>query len=176
MAGGQSSRMGTDKGLVELNNQAMASFGIELLSSFFEKVLISTNNPDYTQFNRKLVNDKHKNIGPIGGLEAVMRAVSTKYIFALSCDMPYMEKNIVDKLLSDYSAFDVTIARVADRIQPLCAIYSTELLSEIQDRIANKNYKLYDLILSSYYNLVNFENEKAFININSSEDLNRVQK
>lgn len=174
MAGGQSSRMGSDKGLILFQGKPMVNYGIQLLSSFFNEVIISTNNPVYSKFDKELIADRHKGIGPLGGIYSVMTSVINDYIFVLSCDMPFVQRNTIETLLFNFKEYECSIARSNNRIQPLCAIYSRTLLAEIERRISDKNYKMYDLILSSNTRFVEFDDEKEFMNINSKEDLNTL--
>lgn len=175
-AGGKSSRMGEDKGLINYNGKPLVSYGIELLSLFTDNIFISTNNSVYSQFRKPLINDIYKNCGPLGGIHAILITIDTNFALVISCDMPLLTSLVLKKLVENISNYDIIIPRIDGHIEPLCAIYSKTLLSEIETRIANNNYKLQDLIFSSKTKFVDFNDSKNFLNINTKSDLNKLEK
>ena len=63
LAGGNSSRMGEDKGLILFRGKPMIQHVLDNIAPRFEEVIIVTNNKSYHQFNAKLVSDNCKSIG-----------------------------------------------------------------------------------------------------------------
>ena len=68
LAGGESRRMGEDKGLKIFKNQALVSYAIQLAKKICKNIYISTNNPDYKQFGYQILNDIIPVKGPMGGI------------------------------------------------------------------------------------------------------------
>ncbi|MBK7734947.1 MAG: NTP transferase domain-containing protein [Chitinophagaceae bacterium] len=66
LAGGKSSRMGTDKGLLHFQNKYLVEWVINELQFVFEKITIVANNAVYQKFNLEVIEDEIKNIGPAG--------------------------------------------------------------------------------------------------------------
>ncbi|MGF7137914.1 molybdopterin-guanine dinucleotide biosynthesis protein A [Roseimarinus sediminis] len=173
MAGGKSSRMGSDKGLLDFEGKPMVKYAIDLLSAYFKTLIISSNDRNYEMFNLPLVPDFHKNCGPICGLHAVMQQVETPYVFILSCDMPLMTVPVVEKLLASLNDDEIVVPRLTDgKIEPLCAIYSVRLLNKIEKQMLRSCYKMTELIKSSASNYVDFKDAGPFFNINHPGELN----
>lgn len=173
MVGGQSSRMGTDKGLMNFDGKPMIQYAIDLLKSIFSEVLISSNNHEYQQFNLNVIHDIYKNCGPIGGLHSALYNISAGYVFIISCDMPFMKTEIIKQLFIEHENFDIIIPKIGDKIEPLCAVYSKRILPHIEDCIKNKRFKMYDFIKTSHTKYVAFTDKQPFFNINSLEDLSK---
>ena len=74
LAGGKSSRMGTDKGLMPFINRPMISHVSEKMKGLFSETIIVSENKKYLCFCDKLVPDIHKGVGPLGGIEAGLLA------------------------------------------------------------------------------------------------------
>lgn len=163
--------MGTDKGLLDFNGKAMITYAIDLLSGVFKIVLISSNNAEYEKFGFNVITDIHQNCGPIGGLHALLKHIDTEYAFVLGCDMPFVDKKAVIRLLRNNHDHQIVIPRQENKLEPLCAVYSKWLLAEIEKRIQIGNYKLVDLIENANTQYVDFETENTFVNINSRSDL-----
>lgn len=173
MAGGKSSRMGSDKGLVDFEGKPMVKYAIDLLSAYFKTLIISSNDRNYEMFNLPLVPDFHKNCGPICGLHAVMKQVETPYVFILSCDMPLMTALVIEKLLASLNDDEIVVPRLFnEKIEPLCAIYSVSLLNRIEKQMFHACYKMTELIKASASSYVDFRDAAPFYNINHPNELN----
>ena len=70
LAGGNSSRMGTDKGLLSFRGKPMVQHVLDNLCSDFQDTIIVCNNNNYKQFEKTIITDNHNSLGPLGGIEA----------------------------------------------------------------------------------------------------------
>ncbi len=68
LAGGKSSRMGTEKGLVEINHKKMIEYSIDQLKKVTENIIIISNTNKYNYLKYPVYEDLIKDIGPIGGI------------------------------------------------------------------------------------------------------------
>ncbi len=68
LAGGKSSRMGEDKGLVLLNGKPMIQYVIEALKGVVSDIIIISNNASYNKFGIPVYPDIIKDKGPVGGI------------------------------------------------------------------------------------------------------------
>lgn len=147
LAGGKSSRMGTDKGLLTFRGQPMVQHVIDKLKQVFESITIISNSPDYTKFGLPVLEDEIKSVGPIGGIYSGLKQSATSWNFFVACDMPFLTSNVLDKILQvEIKSELCVVARYSDQLQPLCACYSKSCLPVIAKQIAVGNYKLHDLL------------------------------
>ena len=162
--------MGTDKGLLLFKGKPMVQHAIELLSSIFETVVISTNNTEYSKFGLPLLPDIYKNCGPMGGIYAILSQTNTPKVFIISCDMPFITHKTIKKILLNKNE-KIVVATHNGLLEPLCGMYSKDLLDNVKTRIEAKNFKLYNLITEEESKkFINVSNNQ-FININYPEDL-----
>jgi molybdopterin-guanine dinucleotide biosynthesis protein A len=173
LAGGKSSRMGKDKGLIEINQVPMVCFAIDALSKVTPLIYISANNPDYEQFSLPLIPDLIPGIGPIGGLQATLSQIKTSHILALSADMPLITPRIL-QILSDHCKPDseAIVARHKDKTEPLCAVYSVSILTRVNKQIEKTDYSLHNLIELLATEFIDFPTEAGidpFVNINTPD-------
>ena len=68
LAGGKSSRMGLDKGLIKMNQQTFIQAVINAMRPLVGDIIIVSNNSDYDQFGYLRINDLIKDSGPLAGL------------------------------------------------------------------------------------------------------------
>lgn len=74
LAGGKSSRMGRDKAMVKVDGLEMVLAVINQLDLESDELLLCTNHDAHRQFNKKIVEDKYKNCGPLAGIHAGLSA------------------------------------------------------------------------------------------------------
>ena len=91
LAGGKSSRMGSDKGLVLLNGKPMISYIIEILKKMQIPIIIISNNENYKQFGLPVFADIIKEKGPLGGIYTGLKNSKTESNIIVSCDVPFYQ-------------------------------------------------------------------------------------
>lgn len=169
IAGGKSSRMGSDKSKL---NDLGKTFLDGLVDKFKDYDLIISANEDLPPY--ETVKDTYKDIGPLGGIYEILRATKNPYAFTVPVDMVEVDQAIVKaSLMGLVDEVDCVCYRDEDRIYPASALYSKRILSVIEDQIGKKDYKLSNLldrISTKYLDLKYFTFKDKFININRPTD------
>lgn len=176
LAGGKSRRMGCDKALVELNNEAMLARIIRELGGCGQILVSASEKGVYESFGPRVVYDENRDIGPIEGIRRLVSEADSEYVFICATDMPFINADIVDYIRefisSDYDCFVITDD---EQIHPLCAIYSKRILGAVEEAIREKKYRLreiLDRVRCKYINIsVTKFDRKILRNINTKEDL-----
>lgn len=73
LAGGRSSRMGEDKGLMRLAGKPLVMHLVEQLQPCVDELVLIANHPEYMQFGYRVVEDMVAEIGPMGGSTRALR-------------------------------------------------------------------------------------------------------
>ncbi len=112
LCGGQSSRMGTDKGLLKLHANTWAQTAVDKLAELQLPVVISVNKNQYADYAtifspQQLItdNDSLQIKGPLAGLLSVHLQHPAEDLLLLACDMPLMETSLLKELLTIYNQF-----------------------------------------------------------------------
>jgi molybdenum cofactor guanylyltransferase len=136
LCGGNSSRMGKDKGLLLRNNITWASHAYNLLKQFAINTYISINVHQQVQysliFNPALciVDEAIPVHGPILGLLSTHIKYPTEDILVLACDMPCMQVDAITYLLTHYDNHSLVYTN-NKHVEPLCGIYNAPSLAYI---------------------------------------------
>lgn len=170
-AGGKSSRMGEDKALLPFSGfSTLSEYQYSRLSKLFSHVYISTKNQDKFNFNANFILDRtsqENSYAPTAGFIAAFQKLQTQTIFVISVDSPFITSKEIEKLFqADKEEYDATIAQTQAGIQPMCGIYHSSLLSSFLNMQENNRHKLGYLLKKSNTHYVNFQDEKAFLNLN----------
>ncbi|MEW6675751.1 MAG: molybdenum cofactor guanylyltransferase [Nitrospirota bacterium] len=165
LAGGENKRLSVLKGFIEIKGKRIIESNIELLSSIFDRVIISTNNPEiYFYLGVPMVGDILKYRGPMTGILSVLISLEVPEIFVTACDMPFIKPELIRYIIDKWtqntdtcSAFsvqrsatknsslvtshsllkrwDAVISIFDKKPQPLLGIYSKRIAKSMEESI-----------------------------------------
>ena len=180
LAGGQGSRMGgVDKGLVELHGRPMAEHVLERLAPQVNEVLINANQnaERYAAFGHEVFPDQIGGFaGPLAGLHAALSRASHPLVVTAPCDSPFLPEDLVARLKAglDAASADLAVARTFDQAHPVFCLCRREVLPHLAAFLESGGRKIDRWYATLKVVEVNFDDEEAaFRNINTREDLNR---
>ncbi len=128
LAGGKSTRMGTDKAFVEFEGQPLLARALDLARSVSSDLWIVGTKERFAGF-APVLEDIFRDCGPLGGIHAALLGSTTELNLMLAVDMPFVSRAFLQYLVAEaQTAPDaaVIVPRSDGRRQPLCAIYRRE--------------------------------------------------
>lgn len=143
LAGGKSSRMGTDKALLAIDGTTLLDHALVLARRITEKVFIVGEKSKFAAFGG-VIEDVFLDCGPLGGIQAALKSSATELNLVLAVDLPFLPESLLRLLLSISQGNDavVTVPRTAGRLQPLCAIYGKAFSAVAEKSLRNGGYKI----------------------------------
>jgi molybdenum cofactor guanylyltransferase len=179
LAGGESRRMGTDKGTFLFRGKPLWRVQIETLQKLKTKeIFVSARiEPPWRCDGVEFVADVPPSRGPLSGLGASMNRMSTSHLLALAIDMPWMSNEYLEFLCSQVAPGCGVLPKVGDRAEPLAAVYPREAAIETAQALAGTDFALQsltsDLVAIGKLRAipVRQQEEKFFRNINEIADL-----
>ncbi|MGE5519236.1 MAG: molybdenum cofactor guanylyltransferase [Candidatus Dadabacteria bacterium] len=185
LCGGISSRMGSDKGLLEIDEKKWVENSAFLLSSLDIPVFISVNQKQvdsYSRFFTKqslLIDNAILHLkGPLLGIMSVHLKIPGEDLFVLACDMIRMKEAVLDRMFREYTAGDADayVYAIQNNREPLCAIYTSSALEKINELVYThqlKNFSMMNVLdkLRTEYLAVEPHLTSCFKNVNSPEEL-----
>ncbi len=163
--------------LVLKDGRLMICHVLEPLLEIVNKIVIAGPIlPIFVPENTELmfVPDKHRESGPIGGVEAILSSnIANGYIIA-GCDQPLLTKALVSTLISpgpDTPCFFET-----DVIQPFPGYFPASWLAKVQNAINDGCYSLKHLISNSDVKLIplSAKQEQLIRSFNHMEDVSSI--
>src|SRR3954463_5330874 len=128
LAGGQSSRMGTNKALLQLKGKTVIEGMVEKLENIVDNTIIVTNTfEDYEFLHLPMIEDKRKGKGPLAGIEAGLAATKNAHNLVVACDMPFISTKLGAYLLSYLEEYEAAVAEVSGQLHPLFAAYRKDI-------------------------------------------------
>jgi len=143
LAGGQSSRMGSNKALLPYRGGRFIEAIYRQLSELFLEVLLVTNNPEqYDFFHCRKVADLYPGMGALAGLHSGLYHSNTPHVFAVACDMPYLASSLIRRLAGLRQEVDVVIPEGDAGLEPLHAIYGQRCLAPMEHALKNNRKRI----------------------------------
>jgi molybdopterin-guanine dinucleotide biosynthesis protein A len=128
LAGGKSTRMGTDKAFVEYEGRTLLARALDLARSVTPHVRIVGSPGKFAPF-APVVEDIFRDCGPLGGIHAALLASQTKLNLMVAVDTPFVSWAFLQFLISQARSTPeaaAVVPRDGGSSQPLCAIYRRE--------------------------------------------------
>jgi molybdenum cofactor guanylyltransferase len=133
----------------------------------------------YAGFGHAVVTDaKSEFAGPLAGLLAAFSQARFELVCTAPCDSPFVPTDLVERLRAALLANDaeVAVARTADRIQPVFALYRSELRGDLNDYLATGESGVQAWQACQRRVEVRFDDTpEAFRNINTLEELAKLR-
>jgi molybdopterin-guanine dinucleotide biosynthesis protein A len=183
LAGGQSSRMGANKALLEVGGEPLIERLARRFTRWFEQVVVVTNTPELFQFlGLPMVSDRLPGLGPLVGLEAGLTASRFEHAFFAACDMPFVSEDLVRYLLTQAPDHDNVVPRIGGEFEPMHAVYTRTCLPVIAANLEARRLRLLALFDAVRVRVVEEaevrqfgDPERLFFNCNTPADLTQAR-
>jgi len=180
LAGGRSTRMGTDKAFVRLGGDTLLTRALDLARSVTDDVRIVGDSAKFVPY-APVVEDVFPGCGPLGGIHAALRASHVDLNLILAVDLPFVPPALLQYLIErarNSALVTAIVPRSAEGWQPLCAIYRCEFADAAEKALRAGRCKIDALfdsvrtqaITDAELQTAGFSRE-VFRNLNTPEDL-----
>ena len=177
LAGGKSSRMGSDKGLLTIYGKMFVEHVVDAMKPLVDNIIIVSNNKMYDQFGYERIEDEIINSGPMAGLYSGLKHSESEYNLVLSCDIPLIKTKVLKKLTdTDYRNYDVVQIQSQHKTMPLIAVYKKQCMDKCLELLEQDEKRLRAAVsqLKSKTILIESELDNFVRNVNTKEDLKEI--
>jgi molybdopterin-guanine dinucleotide biosynthesis protein A len=181
LAGGRSSRMGSDKALITYHGSNQLVHTSELLQQQCHEVFISCREDQaatYREFGFPLIIDSYLGIGPLGGLLSAQCSIPSAAWVIAACDLPFLDEAIIQQLCTQRDTLRFATAfrhSESGRIEPLCACYEPKSRTRLMLQHLEGKNSLSAFLNESRIKELALQESKALQNINDSEGRQSVR-
>jgi molybdenum cofactor guanylyltransferase len=187
LCGGQSFRMGSDKGLLVHEAKTWAQTALDKLSVLDIPVKLSVNPEQQSEYAKVftpemlIIDDISISIkGPLLGVLSAHLQNPADDLFLLACDLPLIEPFILKELVTAYltdQKYEAYIFTNDNEPEPLCGIYASKGLTKIialqkENRLTRHSMKFILSQLSVHSTIIQEKQKKYFRNFNAHAQLN----
>jgi molybdopterin-guanine dinucleotide biosynthesis protein A len=185
LAGGASSRMGEDKSRLRLGGRTFVEHVACALGPVASRVSVVSSRPGAASHKLPVVRDVHESRGALGGIHAALASCRAPWALIVSCDLPFVTRELFERLSSLRTGEADAVAPVQDdgRPQPLCALYAATPCKDLADElIRTDNLRPRELLWRVRTRWVAFgeladlpQSALFFSNVNTPEDYGKAK-
>ncbi len=176
LSGGKSTRMGTDKGLIEYHGVPQREYSYDLLSEVCEETFISLRDDQQSKLPSRMqtIVDVNEYKGPYNGLLSAHKSHPDVAWLVLACDLPLMDKTALQQLITERNTSKQATAfalKESPLPEPLCAIWEPHALENSKTFLESGNGSCpRKYLINSDTQLVFPKNEAVLLNANSQQE------
>jgi molybdopterin-guanine dinucleotide biosynthesis protein A len=177
LAGGRSTRMGSDKALLAFGARPQLDLCFELLGRHCAKVFVSTRR-GLARPGFPVIEDTVENIGPMAGIVAALEHDPAAPWLILACDLPYVDDATLAFLIAHRNPAKWATAFLSSHDglpEPLCAIYEPGLLSSLKDFVGQGMYCPRKALIRSDVERLALPDPRALDNINTRAEFDAAK-
>ena len=179
LAGGSSTRMGTNKALLEFGGMRIIEGLLRKMRPLFPEILIIANERDaYADLGVPVFPDRIPKKGSLGGIYTAVVHGAFSQVFCIACDMPLASPAVIAHLRDLAPGYDVVVPRTSEGYQPLHAVYGKTCLPHMEEMIRADRLKIDRLFPLVRVRMVEETELRpldpflcCFINVNTREEL-----
>jgi molybdopterin-guanine dinucleotide biosynthesis protein A len=174
LAGGDSSRMGSDKAALEYRDAPFIDHILATMSLVLAQVVVCGGTYEGPV---PVLSDPVANAGPLAGLLAALDHAEGRAVVVVPTDMPLVTVELIRRLADpQLLGSTVRLARSGDQVQPLCASYGPGVRPVVAKRLAQAQRSamgLVDALTSIEYIEAD---ARTLTNVNTPQDYERLME
>jgi len=186
LAGGKSSRMGTNKTLLRLNKRTNIMIEADQLKKYFATLIVVTNCPeDYSFLAASMVPDCFPGKGPLAGIHAGLIASPWEVNVVAAGDMPFLSGDLAVRMVRMIGDYDAVIPVIGGKRQPLFSVFKKRLAAAVGECLVQNRLRMTDVLDQLKVRYVTEEDfptesnehlERVFFNMNTPDDYERAKQ
>lgn len=174
LAGGKSSRMGTEKGLVLFRGKPMIKHLLDVLSQLECELGIIGHHMDYHDFGVPVYSDLIAEKGPLGGIYTALSNCRTSHALILSCDAPLITVETLKKFI-EQAGYGLSVGVFEGRVNPFPGLYPKIILPDLINNLEQNKLRVQGFVSENNPQLISMETISVnpiheFTNFNSPSD------
>jgi molybdenum cofactor guanylyltransferase len=146
LAGGKSRRMGQDKRFLSVGEATLYARSLAVLRAVFERVVVVVaQDSPLVASDGPVLRDLIPHCGSLGGLYTGLKQAETQWVFAVACDMPFLDPDTIRHFIGLKSEGDVIMAKLQNGFHPMHALYHRNCLPIMESLIHAQDLKIHRL-------------------------------
>jgi len=193
LAGGKSSRMGTDKALMQFRGQTLLDRSLAVMTPVCDRVTLVGDPAWFAKYSvakyglakdLPIVADIFPECGPLGGIHAALVHSTAKLNLMIAVDMPFISEKLLAFLFAaaETSSAVITVPRAGNRLQPLCAVYRRDFSAVAEQSLRAGMYKIGEALTAVSVQVIEEDalaaagfSEQSFFNVNTPQDRRAIE-
>lgn len=172
LAGGKSSRFGSDKARAKLAGEPILSRLARLAHGLNTNVIVSSDSGTrYSDLNIAEIADINPGFGPLSGMQSILTRLPTNKALILTCDMPLVSIKILQRLIAEcHDDYLACVFSAGETLFPFPGIYNKKMLAHIEKKLNKNEFSICALLATLPIKIISPAPDEIFFNMNTKED------
>lgn len=178
LAGGKSTRMGRDKGLIDYHGKPQREYVFDMMDAVCEKTFLSFREGQDVETNLPVLTDTFKGLGPFGAMLSAFREHPNQAWLVVACDLPLLDKKTLEFLIQNRNPSAVATAFYnpeTDFPEPLITIWEPRSYPILYQFLAQGYSCPRKVLINSEIELLKIAETEVLKNVNKPEELAEVK-
>ena len=179
MAGGDSARMGVDKGMIDYHGMPQQDYVAKLLEPFAEKVFISRRKGQEVKSHVQVLEDAYSGLGPFGGLLSAFQYKASCAWFVVACDFPLLDEKALQQLVEarDTTAHATCFLDEKSLMpEPWVTILEPKIYPVLLEYFQNARSSLRGILVDYNVPVIRATHPEVLMNANTPEEAERLKQ
>jgi molybdopterin-guanine dinucleotide biosynthesis protein A len=146
LLGGRARRLGgIDKSALQVGGRSILDWQLAQVEQITDDILVVGAGATRERPGVRVIQDRVRDCGPMGGLDAALEAARDPELLLLACDMPFVTAPFLAHLVELTAAAAIVVPRTERGYHPLCAAYTRACKAPVRRRLEEGRLALHQL-------------------------------
>jgi|SRR5687767_9133514 len=173
LAGGESSRMGTDKGSIEYHGIPQRDFMLQLLEKFSDEVFLSCHPDRIPEGKYPVIIDSFLDLGPYGAVLSAFRFDPNTAWLVVACDIPMLDESMLELLIRQRDPDKIATCfhdPATGFPEPLITIWEPRAYPVLLQWLGEGNSCLRKILINTDCKIIHTDRPEVLRNANTPEE------
>lgn len=179
LAGGESTRMGSDKGLMDYHGGPQREYLLRLLKGFTTEAFISCRPGQISDSILPLIEDTYENLGPFGGILSAFEFDPHAAWLVVACDFPLLDHAAISQLVEERDTSSIATSFLDTHTlmpEPWITILEPKIYPILKEYHKRGRSSLRGVLVDYNSALIRAQNPNVLLNANTPDEEAQIRK
>lgn len=179
LAGGESTRMGWDKGMMDYHGLPQRDWLAQLIQPYVAEVFLSARPGQITYATTPILEDRYTALGPFGAILSAFQYDPTSAWLVIACDFPLLDDAAIQKLILDRKATSIATSYLDPHTlmpEPWISILEPSIYPLLQDYHHRGRSSLRGLLVDYNSHVIRPEDTDVLLNANTPDEAESLRE
>jgi len=179
LAGGKSSRMGSDKAKINYHGQEQVEYVYDKLKPKCSEVFVSVRSVQASEYSIPVIEDSFHDFGPLGGILSAFKHNPNSAWITIATDLPFVSDSSIEELISNRDKSKIATCFITSNNEfpdPLFTIWEPKAYQSLLTFLALGYSCPRKVLINSDVKVIPISDDRILMNVNNPEDLEKAKQ
>lgn len=179
LAGGKSTRMGSDKGQINYHGTHQVDYLFSQLQQKCSDVFVSVRSDQASHYSIPAIEDVYNNFGPMGGILSAFRHDPNSAWITIATDLPFVNDKAIDELVSQRDKSKIATCYIKSDSEfpdPLFTIWEPKAYKSLLDFLVLGYSCPRKVLINSDVKVIPISDDQILMNVNNPDQLQEAKE